>query len=104
MLVSYYSEESEKVLIQHYLSSELVYVNATSVFRVVTEALERDGIPLINLISTLSDSAGYMRGKDNGFETLLRSRVPDLLDIDGDACHHLHNSFTRNRSNFNSML
>ena len=45
-----------------------------------------------NIVSTLSDSAAYMRGKISGFETRLRQDVPGLLDIDGDTCHKVHNA------------
>ena len=39
------------------------------------------------------DSCGVMRGVKNGFETKLRDQVaPNLLDVDGDACHHIHNA------------
>ena len=91
VLVSYYSEEAERVVVQHYVSVEMIYVNAQSVYQIVTEALEKDGIPANNLVSTLSDSAGYMRGSKSGFETLLRVKLPHLLDIGGDTCHDIHN-------------
>ena len=51
-----------------------------------------DGIPLKNLTSDLSDSANYMWGKKSGVEARLREKAPHLLDIDGDTCHHMHNS------------
>ena len=39
------------------------------------------------------DSCGVMRGVKNGFETKLLDQVePNLLDVDGDACHHVHNA------------
>ena len=91
ILVSYYSEEEERVIVQHYASTELIFVNAESVFQTVTEAFEKDEIPMGNLVSSLSDSAGYMRGCKNGFETLLRIRAPHLLNIGGDTCHDVHN-------------
>lgn len=91
VLVQYYSDDEDKVVCKHYFSAELLYVNATTVFKCVTGNLENDKIPLINLISTLSDSAGYMRGAKAGFETLLRSKAPHLLNIGGDSCHLIHN-------------
>ncbi|RUS81632.1 hypothetical protein EGW08_010595 [Elysia chlorotica] len=42
-------------------------------------------------MSSLSDSAAYMRGSKNGYEVKLRDDAPHLLQIDGDACHHIHN-------------
>ena len=39
------------------------------------------------------DSRGVMRGVKNGFETKLRDQLaPNLLDVDVDACHHIHNA------------
>ena len=46
-------------------------------------------------MSSLSDSAAYMRGCKSGFETLLRIKVPHLLDIGGDTCHNVHNVVKR---------
>ena len=45
----------------------------------------------LKLISDLSKRA-YMTGKSSGVESEMRDKAPRLLDIDGDACHHLHNS------------
>ncbi|GFR75011.1 hypothetical protein ElyMa_005767400 [Elysia marginata] len=63
-------------------------VNASTVH---ASRLAEDGIPLENLISSLSDSAAYMRGLQHGYETQLREEAPHLLEIDGDICHHIHN-------------
>ena len=32
-----------------------------------------------------------MQGNKNGFQEKLKANAPNLLDIDGDACHHIHN-------------
>ena len=80
ILVSYYSEEEEKVFVRHYESIQLVYVNAKSVLDAVLQAFERDEIPLTNLISTLYGNA-YMSGKTSGVETLLTVQAPHMLDI-----------------------
>ena len=38
------------------------------------------------------DSASVMRGYKSGLETRIHEEVnPHLVDIDGDACHHVHN-------------
>lgn len=50
------------------------------------------GLPWDNLISILMDSCAVMRGSKNGLEKLIRDRrAPQMLDIDGDSCHHIHN-------------
>ena len=42
-------------------------------------------------MSILMDSCNVMRGSKSGFETRVRSNdAPNLLDIDGDSCHHVH--------------
>ena len=92
MIVSYFSEELQRVVVHHYNSHPFVIVNAANLFNHVKSTLLRNGIPFNNLISNLSDSTNYMRGKISGFETLLRKEVPHLLNIDGDTCHHAHNS------------
>ena len=33
-----------------------------------------------------------MRGKKSGLEKRLRDRAPQLLNVHGDCCHHVHNS------------
>ena len=50
------------------------------------------GIPYENLIGVLADSCAFMRGCHNGFQQKLKSEIcPHLIDVDGDACHHMHN-------------
>lgn len=45
-----------------------------------------------------------MRGKISGFETRLREKVPHLLDIDGDICHHVHNVVKKFCSHFGQFV
>ena len=93
MLVSYYSEELGRTVVRPLASIVLKTVSAKTVHDVVCEVFDKEGIPYTNLISVLSDSAAYMRGKTSGFETLLRNNKENhLLDIDGDNCHHVHNA------------
>ena len=92
VLVSFFSEEQISVVVQHYKSKSFTVVNAKKLYNFVIDTLEADGIQLTNLISTLSNSTNYMRGKVAGFETLMRKAAPHLLDIDGDTCHHAHNT------------
>ena len=92
VLVSFFSEEQISVVVQHYKSKSFTVVNAKKLYNFVIDTLEADGIQLTNLISTLSDSTNYMRGKAAGFETLMRKAAPHLLDIDGDTCQHAHNT------------
>lgn len=92
ILVSFFCETSCKCVCQLYASIEMVVVNANTVFEAVRDRFIHDEIPFTNLISVLSDSAAYMRGSLNGFHAKLRQIAPHVLDIDGDVCHHIHNS------------
>ena len=45
-----------------------------------------------------------MRGKIAGFESLLRKEAPHLLDIDSNACHHVHDALKKMLSPFNKHI
>ena len=70
----------------------ITIVNANNLFDYVINSLREDKIPITNLISNLSDSTNYMRGKIAGFESLLRKEAPHLLDINDDNRHHFYNA------------
>lgn len=67
------------------------------------DQLKKDEIPLENLISALTDSASYMIGCKTGFLTQLKKVAPNLLDIDNDICHHIHNSVKKFCSHFGTI-
>ena len=45
-----------------------------------------------------------MRGVKSGLEARVREIAPQLIDIDGDACHHMHNIVKNFTKHFNSNL
>lgn len=91
VLVSYWSEKVERMVVQHLAALELISVNAESLFNKLDELFERMALPWTNLVSILMDSCAVMRGSKNGLEKLIRDRrAPQMLDIDGDSCHHIH--------------
>ena len=92
ILVSYFCEQLQKPICNLYASIEMTVVNAQTVFEAVRDQFASDNIPLLNLVSVLTDSANYMRGEHNGFQSKLREANPQILDIDGDNCHHIHNA------------
>ena len=92
ILVSYFDTELGASVVQHYTSVSLIEVNAKSLLECICNCFVRDGIPFDNLVSDLSNSTNYKRGKKGGLEPLLREKTPQLLDIDGDICHHIHNT------------
>ena len=92
ILVSYFDIEIGESVAQHYESSSFIEVNAKSLLERICNYFIRDDIPFQNLVSDLSVSTNSMSGKRGGLEKLLRSKAPQLLDIDGDVCHHFHNT------------
>ncbi|XP_060782423.1 uncharacterized protein LOC132889689 [Neoarius graeffei] len=93
ILVSYYSEKNEKVLLEHLASIEVVKVDSESLYNVILDLFDKYDIPWSNLISILMDSCAVMRGSKSGLETRIRqNKAPHLLNIDGDICHHVHNT------------
>ena len=56
ILVSYYSNELKRVVVQHYKSASFTTVTASNLFDYVINLLREDEIPITNLISNLSDS------------------------------------------------
>ena len=71
ILASYFDDEMGRCVIEHYRSLECVHVNAEVLFSKICNVFGEDEIPLENLISNLSDSAGYMRGETSGIEKKL---------------------------------
>ena len=64
----------------------MIDVNEKSLLEHICNCFIRDNIPFQNLVSDLSDSTNYMRGKRGGLEKLLQTKAPQLLDIAGDVC------------------
>ena len=104
ILVSYYFDKLKRVVVQHYKSASFTTVNANNLFDYVINSLREDEIPITNLISNLSRSTNYMRGKIAGIELLLRKEAPHLLDVDSDTCHHVHNASKKFLSPFDKHI
>ena len=88
-------DESNCVIIQHYNSETFktfAVVHVKALFEHVMLFFANDNIPFTNLLTNLSDSNNYMKGKKTGFETLLWNEALHLLNIDEDICYHTHNS------------
>lgn len=86
ILVSYYSEEHQRVVIQHLTSVSLYSVNAKSIFDALNNLMAEKDIPYENLVSVMMDSCSVMRGSKSGLETRIRQeKTPHLLDVDGDS-------------------
>ena len=92
ILVSYFDEILGLSIVQHYKSVSMIEVNALTLFQTICNLFQDDQILFENLVSDLSDSTNYMRGKKSGLEKRLRDKAPQLLNVDSDCCHHVHNS------------
>ena len=93
VLVSYYNMTTRAVEVEHLTSLELFKVNSVSIYNALVSFFSKHDLPLKNLVSTLLDSCAVMRGSKQGLETRIRdNKNPKLLDVDGDSCHHIHNS------------
>ena len=90
IMVCFFDVEDQKPSTHLYGSIEMFLVNAQTVYNAVICKLQEDDIPLENLMTILSDSAAYMRGKANGFQAKMKENAQHV-DIDGDLCHHIHN-------------
>ena len=92
VLVSYFDEILGLSVVQHYKSVSMIEVNALTLFENTCKLFQDDQIPFENLVSDLSGSTNYMHGKKSGLEKRLQDKAPQLLNVDGDCCHHVHNS------------
>ncbi|CAL8373269.1 unnamed protein product [Arctogadus glacialis] len=52
----------------------------------------------------LMDSCAVMRGSKTGLEIRMHQYCPNLLDVDGDSCHHIHNAAKKFSEPFDSYL
>ena len=90
VLVSYYGRSAKKV--EQLASLNVPAVDASALYAEVCALQKSFELSWQNLLAMLMDSASVMRGHKSGLETRIREEVtPHLVDIDGDACHHVHN-------------
>ncbi|XP_053397560.1 uncharacterized protein LOC128556423 [Mercenaria mercenaria] len=105
VLVNYFDQNINKVVCEHLAALELIKVDTASIYDALEELFEVNEIPWTNLVSILMDSCAVMRGSKNGLEVRIRrEKAPAMLDIDGDACHHLHNAAKKFCAPFNNWV
>lgn len=90
ILVSHFDEQQRKVVVHHLDALSLTSTKAADIVSKISDVMNTAGLPWENLISVLMDSCSVMRGAKSGVEVQLRKLAPNLLDIDGDTCHHAH--------------
>ena len=104
VLVSYFDEILGLSVVQHYKSVSVIEVNALTLFENTCKLFQDDQIPFENLVSDLSGSTNYMHGKKSGLEKRLQDKAPQLLNVDGDCCHHVHNSIKNFCQPFDNLV
>ncbi|KAK5852440.1 hypothetical protein PBY51_023909 [Eleginops maclovinus] len=93
ILASYFNPDRNTVDVEHLGSLEVFKVNAVKLEQLLVKFFKDNNIPWSNLVSMLMDSCGVMRGCKMGLEARVRKdHCPNLLDVDGDSCHHIHNA------------
>lgn len=92
VLVSHFSPSANRVLVHHLDAIIVTTVTAEALFKELEGLFKKHRLDWQNLVSVLMDSCAVMRGAKSGLETLIRRKVPHLLDVDGDTCHHAHNA------------
>lgn len=106
MLVCYYHTDLHKVMVEHLGSVEILRFDAASLEKVLSDFFRDNNIPwhwqsgkFVSL-----DSCAVMRGSKTGLETRIQQYCPNLLDVDGDSCHHIHNAAKKFSEAFDGNL
>ncbi|KAF3841447.1 hypothetical protein F7725_007309 [Dissostichus mawsoni] len=93
ILVSYFNQELNRVVVEHLGSIEVIKGTAYHLETALVTFFKDHQIPFSNMVSMMLDSCNVMRGSKSGLETRIRDKhCQTLLDIDGDSCHHIHNA------------
>ena len=88
VLVLYYDRSAKKFKVEQLASLNVPAIDASVLYAEVCALQKSFELPWQNLLAMLMDSASVI----SGLETRIREEVaPHLLDIDGNACHHVHN-------------
>ena len=67
-------------------------INCESVFKAIEHTFSDYHIPWSNLVSVLMDSCNVMRGSNTSVELRIKANAPNLIDVDGDIYHTIHNA------------
>ena len=82
----------------------MIEVNALALFQTICKLFQDDQVPCENLVFSVSDSTNYMRGKKSGLEKWLRDKAPQLLNVDSECCHYVHNSIKVFCQSFDNLV
>ena len=105
VLCSYYNSAVENIVVEHLGSVDVPCCTNENLYEETVHLLEKNEIPFNMILAMLADSASTMRGKVSGLEVKMRENVaPQLLDIDGESCHHVQNIVKKLTSTFDYNL
>ena len=92
-LVSFFCEEKKEVAVRHLVSLNMPSVTTDDIYNALVSLFDEKKIPWEHCLASLMHSCNVKRGGKKNLEKKLRKTVcPNLLEINGDSCHHIHNS------------
>lgn len=88
VLVRYVSPLNKKIVTQllELLTLDATDCSANKIFKMFKESLEKQNIPIKNIVGLACDNASVMVGSKNSFMTHLKTEVPELITINC-ICH-----------------
>ena len=105
VLCSYYNSAVENIVVEHLGSVDVPCCTSENLYEETVHLFKKNEIPFNMILAMLADSASTMRGKVSGLEVKMRKNVaPQLLDIDGESCHHVQNIVKKLTSTFDYYL
>ena len=90
--MSFFCEEKKEVVFRHLVSLNMPSVTTNDIYIALVSHFDKKKIPWEHCLASLMDSCNVVRGSKSGLKKKLHESVcPNLLDIDGDSCHQIHN-------------
>ena len=89
ILISYLNIEIGESVLQYYESISLIEANAKSLLG-ICNCYKRDDISFQNLLSDLSDSTNYIKGKEEGLKNSYKAKLCKVWSLMATFCYHIH--------------
>lgn len=90
LMIRYFSKSRQKIVTLFYRLIEIEAGDAATLVEALQKHLNKDGLPLKNLIGIGVDGANVMVGKNNSVSTMLRSMTNENFVTIKCVCHSLH--------------
>ena len=85
-------EEKKEVVVRHLVSLNMPSVTIDNIYNALVSLFDKKKILWEHYFASLMSSCNVVRGGKNGPEKKLCETVcPNLLNINGGSCHHIHN-------------